>query len=110
MTSVFRDHQPLYQVRDTAADLVVMQWGRAEPKDESAAEDAADEPEPLVVSGGIKGANEVVGKPAILDVPFGDGHIVTFNFDPIHRYLTTSDFRLVWNAILNWNDLPNPVE
>ena len=32
--------------------------------------------------------------------------MVAFDFDPIHRYLTLSDFRLVWNAILNWNDLP----
>ena len=31
---------------------------------------------------------------------------MAFDFDPIHRYLTLSDFRLVWNAILNWNDLP----
>ena len=32
--------------------------------------------------------------------------MVAFDFDPIHRYQTESDFRLVWNAILNWNDLP----
>ncbi len=29
-----------------------------------------------------------------------------FDFDPIPRYQTVSDFRLVWNLILNWNDLP----
>lgn len=28
------------------------------------------------------------------------------SFDPIHRYLALSDFRLVWNAVLNRNDLP----
>jgi len=62
--------------------------------------------EPIVISGGIKGASEIEGKPAILDLPTGKGRILAFDFDPIHRYLTLSDFRLVWNAILNWNDLP----
>jgi hypothetical protein len=33
---------------------------------------------------------------------------VVFGFDPIHRSLARSDFRLVWNALLNWNDLPDP--
>ena len=32
--------------------------------------------------------------------------MIAFAFDPIHRYQTESDFRLVWNAILHWNDLP----
>jgi hypothetical protein len=32
--------------------------------------------------------------------------VVAFDFDPIHRYQTWSDFRLAWNVILNWNDLP----
>ena len=66
----------------------------------------AEPNEALVVSGGVKGASELEGKPAILDIPTGKGRIVAFDFDPIHRYLTLSDFRLVWNAILNWNDLP----
>jgi hypothetical protein len=67
---------------------------------------AKEKAEPIVISGGIKGASEIEGKPAILDIPTGKGRIIAFDFDPIHRYLTVSDFRLVWNAILNWNDLP----
>ena len=59
-------------------------------------------------SGGIKGGSELEGKPAILDIPVGEGRVVAFNFDPIHRTLTRSDFRMVWNAILNWNDFPEP--
>jgi hypothetical protein len=68
-------------------------------------EDDDDKDEEIVVSGGIKGASEIAGKPAILDLPTGRGRIVAFDFDPIHRYLTLSDFRLLWNVILNWNDL-----
>jgi hypothetical protein len=119
--SVFREDRTLYDVRRADRDRVVLQWGTELPKDdedadeegEDASEDKVkagkDEPK-LVVSGGIKGASEIEGKPAILDVPTGRGRVVAFDFDPIHRYLTLSDFRLVWNAILNWNDRPAGAE
>ncbi len=64
----------------------------------------------LVVSGGMKGEKEIEGRPAILDIPVGKGRVVAFNFDPIHRLMARSDFRLVWNAVLNWNDLPPPAQ
>jgi hypothetical protein len=70
---------------------------------------AGEREKSLVVSGGMKGGDEIEGKPAILDVPLGKGRVVAFNFDPIHRLVTRSDFRLVWNLILNWNDLPPPL-
>ena len=50
--------------------------------------------------------SEIEGKAAIFDIPVGKGRTIAFDFDPIHRYQTESDFRLVWNVILNWNDLP----
>jgi hypothetical protein len=68
--------------------------------------EGAARPPALVVSGGMRGEEELEGKPAILDVPVERGRVVAFNFDPIHRLLTRSDFRLAWNAVLNWNDLP----
>jgi hypothetical protein len=107
-TSAFREDRPVYAVRRAEAGRIVMQWGARLPKDdEEAGGEAKDEKkEPLVVSGGVKGAAEIEGKPAILDVPVGRGRVVVFDFDPLHRYQTVSDFRLVWNAILNWDDLP----
>jgi hypothetical protein len=110
-TSVFREDLPVYRVRRPREGWIVLQWGARIPKedDETSAEKKkpkADEEPALVVSGGVKGAEDLVGKPAILDVPVGKGRVVAFDFDPIHRYMTRSDFRLVWNAILNWNDLP----
>jgi hypothetical protein len=36
------------------------------------------------------------------------GRVIAFGFDPIHGSLARSGFRLVWNALLNWNDLPDP--
>jgi hypothetical protein len=68
----------------------------------------AEKPEPkreLVLSGYVRGASEVEGLPAILDVPVGKGRVLLYNFNPLHRYLNHSDFRLVYNAILNWKDV-----
>ncbi len=72
---------------------VVMNWGGTDA---------------MVVSGGMRGAEELKGNPAILDRPVGKGHIVTYNFNGIHRDMTREDHRLVWNAIINWNALPRP--
>jgi len=115
-TSVFREGQPVYEVRRVDEGRIVLQWGTklktededdAKPAEGEAAKDEKKEP-PLVVSGGVKGGDGLVGKPAILDIPTGKGRVIAFDFDPIHRYQTESDFRLVWNAILYWNDLPVP--
>jgi hypothetical protein len=106
--SAFREDNPFYEVRRADRGRVVLQWGARLPKDDDGDEPAGGEAEktPLVVSGGVKGASEIEGKPAILDLPVGRGRVLAFDFDPIHRLQTESDFRLVWNAILNWNDLP----
>ena len=57
---------------------------------------------PFVVSGQAWGEDGLVHRPAILDLPAGRGHVVAFNFNPLHRDLNRGDHRLVWNAILNW--------
>ncbi len=61
---------------------------------------------PMVVSGGMRGESELKGRPAVLDVPVGRGHVVAYNFSPIHRDMNRSDYRLLWNAVLNWSALP----
>jgi len=68
---------------------VVMEWGDREGA-------------PFVVSGQAWGESNLIGRPAILDMPEGRGHVVAFNFNPLHRDLNRGDQRLVWNAILNW--------
>ena len=60
----------------------------------------------LVLSGLARGQDALDGKPAILDLPEGKGRVILFAFDPLHRYLNLADFRFVYNALLNWNDLP----
>lgn len=66
-----------------------MEWGDSEAKS-------------LVVSGQAWGEENLIGRPAILDLPIGKGHIVSFNFNPMHRDMNRGDQRLLWNAILNW--------
>jgi hypothetical protein len=103
-THVFRQNYPLYNAPrawlrmaycttclDGPEDRsgIVMEWG-----------DSAGAP--FVVSGQAWGEENLVGRPAIFDMPTGRGHVVAFNFNPFHRDMNRGDHRLVWNAILNW--------
>jgi hypothetical protein len=103
-TWVFRQNFPLYNTPrrwlrmaycttclDGPEDRsgVVMEWGDNATKD-------------FVVSGQAWGEDSLIGRPAILDMPVGKGHVVAFNFNPMHRDLNRGDQRLLWNAILNW--------
>jgi hypothetical protein len=131
-TSVFRGNGPIFDVDDRDRRWVVLQFGTkaapaiaeaepaAPPAPETVEVEEADVPEEakpappkeekedkrLVLSGFVKNEDAVDGKPAILDVPAGKGRVVLFSFNPLHRYLNLSDFRFVYNVLLNWNDLP----
>jgi hypothetical protein len=74
---------------------VVMQWGDTDGK-------------PFVISGQAWGEGNLIGRPAIFDLPEGQGHVVAFNFNPLHRDLNRGDQRMLWNAILNWYAILTP--
>jgi hypothetical protein len=59
--------------------------------------------EDLFLSGLVRGGEEIEGRPALLSVPVGEGHLVLFGFRPMHRNNTRGSFAFVWNAVLNWN-------
>src|ERR1700688_387613 len=103
-THVFRQNFPLYDAPrrwmrmaycttclDGPEDRsgIVMEWGDTEGK-------------PFVESGQAWGEENLIGRPAILDMPVGKGHVVSFNFNPMHRDMNRGDQRLLWNALLNW--------
>ena len=103
-TWVFRQNFPLYNTPrrwlrmaycttclDGPEDRsgIVMEWGDSDSKS-------------FVVSGQAWGEDNLIGRPAILDMPVGKGHVVSFNFNPMHRDMNRGDQRLLWNAILNW--------
>jgi len=103
-THVFRQNYPLYSVPrhwlrmaycttclDGPIDFssVVLEWG---------SHDGA----PFLVSGQVWGEGNLIGRPAIMDTPVGRGHVITFNFNPLHRDMNRGDQRLLWNALINW--------
>ncbi len=59
----------------------------------------------LLVSGLLAGGSELAGKPAVVDVPVGKGHVVFFATNPMWRHQTHGEFFLLFNAALNFNNL-----
>jgi hypothetical protein len=57
-----------------------------------------------VLSGLMKGANEISGRPAIVDTPLGEGHVLMFATNPCYRWQNYGEFRMLFNAVLNYND------
>ncbi len=112
VTSAFRDNYPVYNVGVADRGLVVLQWGTKQPtEDREEKPGEAEAPKPtdpsqMLVSGGMSGEDALEGRPAILDIPAGPGRVLAYNFNPMHRDLNRSDYRFLWNAILNWNALP----
>jgi hypothetical protein len=103
-TWVFRQNFPLYSTPRSWLRMaycttcldgpfdpsgVVLEWGDREGA-------------PLVVSGQAWGEQSLIGRPAILDLRSGAGHVIAFNFNPLHRDLNRGDQRMLWNAIINW--------
>jgi len=59
----------------------------------------------LNMSGMLQNPGELQGAAAVLDVPVGDGHVILFATRPIRRWNTYGNHALVWNVLMNWNDL-----
>lgn len=57
-----------------------------------------------VLSGLMRGANEIRARPAILDVPVGQGRVLMFATNPIYRWQNFGEFNMVFNAIMHFND------
>jgi len=86
----YKDMFDLYMPADLKTVRVVMRF------------DTADK---LLVSGMLDGGEELAGKPAIVDVPLGKGHVVFFAVNPMWRYETLGSFSLLFNAALNYRNL-----
>jgi hypothetical protein len=124
VTHVFRGIGPLYEVERRDRGMMVLQYGTDQLADERA--DArpsaglgleAPPPapadtapparsDPYVLSGMVRGQDQIVGQGALFDLPVGRGRVIAFTFNPLHRFLNQHEFGMVWNALLHWNDLP----
>ncbi len=59
----------------------------------------------LLVSGLLENGSELAGRPAVLDVSLGQGHVVLFAIRPFWRWETQGSFAFAFNTLLHWNDL-----
>ena len=57
-----------------------------------------------VLSGLMKGANEITNRPAIVDVPVGKGRILMFATNPCYRWTNHGEFGMLFNSIMHYND------
>jgi len=58
----------------------------------------------------MRGADEIRDKAFAIDVPggfAGKGRIIMFANNPIYRWQNHGEFNMVFNALMNWNDMPS---
>ncbi len=59
----------------------------------------------LLVSGLLDSGSELAQHAAVIDSPYGQGHVVLFSNNPFWRAETKGSYFLVFNAILNFDNL-----
>jgi hypothetical protein len=68
--------------------------------------------ESSVLSGLMVGADNIRGRAFAVDIPNaynGKGRVLMFANNPIYRWQNHGEFNMVFNSIVNWNDVPAPV-
>ncbi len=59
----------------------------------------------LLVSGLLGGGDDIAGKAVVVDVPSQKGHYVVFANNPMYRGETIGSYGMIWNALLNFDNL-----
>jgi len=59
-----------------------------------------------VLSGVMRGADQIRNRPMVVDAPSGKGRVLLFATNPIYRWQTFGEYTMVFNALLFWNDFP----
>jgi hypothetical protein len=59
----------------------------------------------LLVSGLLEAGTELAQRAAVIDVPYGQGHVVLFANNPFWRAETQGSYFLVFNAIMHFDSL-----
>jgi hypothetical protein len=62
-------------------------------------------PDEMLLSGVLVGGQALANRVQVVDIPVGEGHVVSFAIRPFWRWQTQGTFFLGFNTILNWNDL-----
>lgn len=126
---VFRTNGPLYSVPKKFDHWIVMQYGTKQLRDDDEEKDDKDsdsdeeeksddkkdekkfkgDKKTFLLSGYVDNQSNLEKQGAIIDIPRNaGGRVVLFSFNPLHRYLNHGDHTFVHNALLNWNDYPDP--
>jgi len=90
MTSVRWANGPLLTVPRTDRGQILMQFPGGDTN---------------VLSGLMRGSNEIRNRPAIVDVPVGKGKVILFATNPCYRWQNFGEFRMLFNAVLNYKNL-----
>jgi hypothetical protein len=61
-----------------------------------------------VLSGLMRGADQIRNRPMVVDAPVGKGRVLMFSNNPIYRWQTFGEHGMVFNALLFHNDFPAP--
>jgi hypothetical protein len=59
-----------------------------------------------VLSGLLRGADQIRNRPMVVDAPAGKGRVLMFANNPIYRWQTFGEHGMVFNALLFYNDFP----
>jgi len=59
----------------------------------------------LLVSGLLDGGGDIAQRPVVVDVPMQKGHVVLFANNPVWRGSTGGSYFMVFNTMLNWDNL-----
>jgi len=57
-----------------------------------------------VLSGLMRGANEIRNRAAIVDAPSGKGRVILFAGNPCYRWQNFGEFNMLFNTLLNFDD------
>jgi len=64
--------------------------------------------EKSVLSGLMTGADSLKNRPFAVDIPeayHGHGRVIMFSNNPIYRWQNHGEFNMIFNSLLNWNDV-----
>jgi hypothetical protein len=64
-----------------------------------------------VLSGLMTGADSLRSRPFAVDVPMaykGHGRVILFSNNPIYRWQNHGEFNMIFNSVINWNDVVAP--
>ncbi len=104
--AVYFSGAPIFRIDKNVGNFLVPDWLKDEIWYREVPRAVVNFPKKgILLSGMMRGEQELADKPMIIDVPMGKGHVVLFANRPFWRYETTGSHGFVWNTLLHWNDL-----